>query len=202
MGKSFQAPPVHLILRAYPPAPARVGLWYRPLPFRMAGTLLSIVVCWGLIPWSFWVPPHYPWPLLLFASGAWGAYWFSRRYRVRWFAGQCPRCGHDLELPRGAAISLPYALTCFHCHFEPQLDTFTDAEEERLAVDGQLHLRHARSECTGTWTEVALWRQPYIACTTCGVRHHATPALRRAAEEENATGRLLEELADEGRYLC
>ncbi len=202
MRSSFQAPPVHLILRAYPPAPARVGLWYRPLPFRLVAAALSLAVFWGIAPWSFWVPPHYPWPVLCFGTGAYLALWFSRRYRVRWFAGQCPRCSRDLELPRGAAINLPHALTCFHCHFEPRLEAFTEAEEERISVDEGHNLRHVRSECTGNWAEVAFYRQPYLACSTCGARHHATPALRRAADEENETGRLLEELADEGRYLC
>ncbi|HEY0038637.1 MAG TPA: hypothetical protein VGB66_18200, partial [Longimicrobium sp.] len=91
---------------------------------------------------------------------------------------------------------------CFHCHFEPSLEAFTEAEEERLSVDERHNLRHIRSECTGSWREIALFRQPYLSCSTCGARHHATPALRHAAEEENETGRLLDELADEGRYLC
>jgi hypothetical protein len=202
MRSTFQAPPVHLILRAYPPAPARLGLWQRPLAFRVLASVLSAALFWSVAPWSFWVPPHYPWPVLCFATGTYLAFWFSRRYRVRWFAGLCPRCGHGLELPSGTAINLPHSLTCFHCHFEPQLEAYTEAEEERLAVDERLNLRHVRSECTGTWSEIAPWRQPYLACTTCGARHHATPALRQAAEDENETGRLLEDLADEGRYLC
>lgn len=202
MRNTFQAPPVHLILGSYPPTPARVGLWYRPLPVRLCAASLALAFFWGLIPWSVWVPPHYPWPILLFGVGGYAAYWLTRSYRVRWFAGQCPRCGHDLHLPRGTAISLPYAVTCFQCHFEPCLDTFTDAEEEWLAVDERRHLRHARSECTGIWMEVEIWRQPYLTCTACGVRHHATPTLREAAEHENDTGRLMEDLADEGRYLC
>ena len=202
MRSTFQAPPVHLILRAYPPAPARLGLWQRPAAFRMCASVLSAAFFWSLAPVSFWVPPHYPWPVVCAVTGTYLALWFSRRYRVRWFAGQCPRCGHDLELPRGTAINLPHTLTCFHCHFEPELDVFTEAEEERLSVDERHNLRHARTECTGVWREIAPWRQPYLACTTCGARHHATPSLRQAAADENETGRLLEDLADEGRYLC
>ena len=202
MRSIFQAPPVHLILRAYPPAPARLGLWQRPLAFRVLASVLSAALFWSVAPWSFWVPPHYPWPVLCLGTGTYLAIWFSRRYRVRWFSGLCPRCGKELELPGGTAINLPHSLTCFHCHFEPRLEAFTEAEEERLSVDERHNLRHIRSECTGSWREIALWRQPYLSCPTCGARHHATPALRQAAEDENETGRLLEELADEGRYLC
>jgi len=202
MRRTFQAPPVHMILSAYSPAPARVGLWQRPLAFRVVATALSVIVFWGVAPVSFWVPPHYPWPVVSFVAGTYLAHWFSRRYRVRWFSGMCPRCGHDLAIPRGAAISLPYSLTCFHCHFEPRLEVYSAEHEEWLAVDDDMALRHARSECTGSWTEVAPWRQPYLACHGCGARHHATDTLRGAAAAENERGRLLHELTDEGRYLC
>lgn len=202
MKSSFQVPPVHLILRAYPPSPARVGLTYVPLPVRIVAVALSLGVFWGAAPWLVWVPPHYPWPVLSFCTGGWLAWRWSRRYRVRYFAGSCPRCGRELRLPRGAAINLPHSLTCFGCHFEPQLETYTEAGEERIAADEHRGIRHWMPDCTGTWSEESLWKQPYLCCSGCGARHHVTEALRTAAEAENERGRLLEQLTDEGRFLC
>jgi hypothetical protein len=43
------------------------------------------------------------------------------RYRVRSFAGACPRCSNQLELKPGSKINLPHRLDCFACHFEPEL---------------------------------------------------------------------------------
>lgn len=43
------------------------------------------------------------------------------RYRVRSFAGSCPRCDSALHLAPGSRISLPHRFDCFRCHFEPEL---------------------------------------------------------------------------------
>lgn len=196
-------PAVHLILRAHPPAPARVSLVRRPLAGRLARTLVTLVVLWGAIPWSVWVPPHYPWPVALFFGGAFLAHRFwTGRYRVRWFHGECPRCARPLRLRAGASIDLPHTLTCFHCHFEPTLETYTEAGEERIAAEDARHVRHLLGDCAGTWRERTRDGQPFLDCDGCGARHHATPALRAAAAAENDRGDLLRQLADEGRFLA
>ncbi|HEX5725557.1 MAG TPA: hypothetical protein VFX98_08820 [Longimicrobiaceae bacterium] len=198
---SVEAPCVHLVLRAHPPAPARISLVHRPLAWRVVGVVLSLGVCWTAAPWLFWVPPHYPWPVLAFLLGAWLAYRSSRAFRVRWFAGACPRCGRPLRLKPGAYVSLPYRFTCFACHFEPELHAYHLSEEERFAREAGRGIRHVTPECPGTWAEEVLWDQPFLSCSRCGARHHATDALRRAAAEENPRGALLELLAAEGKFL-
>jgi hypothetical protein len=199
--RQVQIPTVHLVLRSHPPAPARVGLVPQPLSWRLAKTALALAFFWGMIPYVVWVPPHYPWPVLCFVTGAVLAYrWLNGRYVVRWFAGACPRCGALLRIPDGAHIDLPHVLTCFACHFEPTLETYTLADEEEIASDAR-GVRHVLAECAGTWREETVWDEPYIACTRCHARHHATPALLAAARDENDRGRLMEELAREGKFL-
>ena len=198
---STQSPAVHLVLRAHPPAPARVGVVYQPLPWRALKTIASLAVFWGICPYVVWVPPHYPWPILSFCIGAYLAQRFWRgRYVVRWFAGACPRCGRHLRIRAGERISLPHTLTCFGCHFEPALETYTLAREEEIASDGR-GIRHVLSECTGTWLAERLWDEDWLTCSRCGARHHATPALRDAARAENDRGQLLDQLAAQGRFL-
>jgi hypothetical protein len=200
MASHFTAPPVHMILHAYPPAPARVGLVYRSLPLRLLRAAAVLALFWAPAPASFWLPPHYPWPVLLVGAGAWFAYRVTRPYRVRWFVGMCPRCERELDLPRGATIALPYTIACCHCHFESALEPYDEAAEERISAENG-HLRHDDRHCAGAWTEARIWNVPYLACDRCGARHHATPALRAAAESEEEMGVLLTQLAREGRYL-
>jgi hypothetical protein len=196
-----ESPQVHLVLRAHAPSPARLGVVPQPLPWRVAKTALSLALFWGVCPWVVWLPPHYPWPVLSFCIGAFLAHRFwTGRYVVTWFAGECPRCGHHLRIRAGARIGLPHTLTCFGCHFEPTLEPYELAGEEAIAADAR-GIRHVLSDCAGTWHEARLWDQEWIACDGCGARHHATAALRAAAIDENERGRLLGELAAEGRFL-
>jgi hypothetical protein len=196
-----ETPAVHLVLRSHPPAPARVGLVHKPLPMRLLKAALSLGFFWGIIPYVIWVPPHYPWPALAFCTGLALAYRFlAGRYEVRWFAGLCPACGRHLHVDPGARIDLPHTLTCFGCHFEPTLEPYSLDEEEAIAADAR-GVRHVLAECAGTWREETVWDQPYVACSRCDARHHATPAILAAARAENERGSLLDHLAREGRFL-
>lgn len=197
MNTRTEAPPVQMVLRAYPPAPARVGLVYQPVPGRALKTVVSLVFFWGIAPWTFWLPPHYPFPVLCVCAGAYLAHLFwTGRYRVRWFLGVCPRCGRQLRLSLGERISLPHTVTCFACHFEPVLEVAQP--EDKPAREP---LRHAVPDCTGTWVDAWMWDDRFLACDACGARRPATPELRRHADAENERGALLRQLADEGRFL-
>lgn len=192
-----ESPAVQMVLAAYPPAPARVGLVPQSRNVRAFKAVLALAVCWGVAPWAIWVPPHYPWPVLLVCGGAYLAHLFwTGQYRVRWFVGMCPRCGGHLRLSAGTRIRLPHTVACLACHFEPALEMQRpeDARPELL-------LRHVRAECTGTWSEEWMWDERFLACGGCGARRPATPALRRLADAENERGDLLRQLANEGRFL-
>lgn len=201
MRERVEIPPVHLVIRSHPPAPARVGVVRKGAAGRFVGAVLSIVVFWGACRWLVWVPPHYPWPVLSLCLGAYLAHrsWFGR-YAVRWFAGACPACGRALRLAPGARVDLPCTLTCFACHHESRLETFTPDGEERIAADRR-GIRHVLQDCAGTWVEESRWDEPFVTCTACGARHHTTPAVQAAARAENERGRLLDRLAEEGRFM-
>jgi hypothetical protein len=199
--RNVYAPAVHLVLRAHPPAPARVGLVPRSRARRILLATFGLVGCWALVPLSAALPPYYPWPVVLVSLGVWLAWhWGSTAWRVLWFAGNCPRCGASLRLLPGELVSLPHTLDCLACHFEPRLEVYEPAVEEVHASDGR-GIRHLLGECAGSWREETLWGQRYLTCTSCGTRHHATPALLAAARGENERGHLLDELAAEGRFL-
>ena len=197
MNAPTEAPPVQMVLVAYPPAPARVGLVYQPVPGRALKAALSLLLFWGIAPFTFVIPPHYPFPVLCLATGGYLAHLFwTGRYRVRWFVGQCPRCGGHLRMSLGERISLPHTIPCLACHFEPLLEV-----QEPARAPAPEPLRHVRAECTGAWTEEWMWDERFLACDRCGARRPATPELRRLAAAENERGALLRQLTEEGRFL-
>jgi hypothetical protein len=194
-----QAPLALVTLRAHQPAPARVELLYKPLPGRLVRALLCLLVFWGALPFLIWIPPHYPWVTVSFVTGLFLAHrQWTGRYRVRSFAGICPRCGAALSMGVDHAISLPHTLTCYRCHFEPRLEVrFAEpAEAQRPARP-----EHQRPECTGVWEVRWLADEPFIVCTDCHAGCPATPLARRVADEENLRAALLARLADEGRTM-
>lgn len=198
------APLAQVTLRAYCPAPARVELVYLPLPGRLLRAALCVGVFWGIIPLLIWVPPHYPWVVAAFITGLYLAYrQWTGRYQVGAFAGLCPRCGGALSLGIDHTIDLPHTLTCFHCHFEPQLEvrfgalTAADARE----AAGPPRPAHHSPECVGRWRERWLADEAFVVCERCLAHAPATADARRAADAENQRAELLERLAGEGRMM-
>jgi hypothetical protein len=201
-GRAPQAPPARLALVFHAPTIARVEVVYRPAPGRLVRALAAWLLCWGALPLLVWVPPHYPWVFTAFVAGIYLPYRFwSGKYLVLSFSGFCPRCGRTLELRSGSKINLPHALTCFGCHFEPVLEVSLASTPNTVPPPEPVRIEHRTPECTGEWHVERGLRPVALACGECGARHCATPAARRAAEEENRRGNLLSDLTSEGRFL-
>lgn len=186
-------------LRAHRPAPAHVEMAYLPLPGRLGRALLVLAACWAAIPLVLWIPPHYPWLVIAFCSGVYLSYrQWTGRYRVSYFAGLCPRCGHAVSMGVDRCISLPHTLTCYHCHFEPRL-------EVRFAAKGDGHRCalpvHQDEACVGRWEPRWLADEAFLVCTHCRASCESTPEARGAADAENDYAELLERLTEEGRLL-
>lgn len=197
------APPAYVTLRAHSPAPARVELVYRGAAGRFLRAALSLVLCWGAIPFIFRVPLHYPWLATAFIAGAFLAYrsW-TGRYRVRSFAGICPRCGSPLSLGSDRIVDLPHTLTCYSCHFEPCLEVALDTPGGATAagpVAGALV--HRTADCVGEWRVGWLADEAFLLCDECHGGALASEATRSQALLEKAAGDLLRQLTDEGKPL-
>lgn len=185
-------------LRAHKSAPAHLELTYRPLPGRLGRTLLALVCCWAAIPFVIWIPPHYPWVVTCFLAGAYLSHrQWTGRYRVSYFAGICPRCGHAVSLGVDRCISLPHTLTCYCCHFEPKLEV--NFVPERAVVETALE--HRDGDCVGRWEPRWLADEPLLVCTHCHASAPSSEATRRAALDENDRAELLDQLTREGRML-
>lgn len=169
---------------------------YQPTGRRVARVLAALLFFWGILPLVVWIPPHYPWAIGAFAAGAYLAHraW-TGRFRVRAFAGTCPRCERELSLLPGTGISFPHTLTCYACHFEPQLRVVLRAPPSTRVVE------HWDEDCVGRWGVRWLADEPYLVCDTCRAHLPASDEARRAAEDENERGRLLARLTAEGDFL-
>ena len=193
-----EAPSAHVRLRAYLPAPARVELIYQPAGQRALRSALFLALFWGAIPFLLWLPPHYPWVVSALAAGAFLAHreWMGR-YRVSSFAGLCPRCHHPLSLAPDRAISLPHTLTCYHCHFEPELEVRFEEPDGTAEQEPE----HHAPECTGRWALRWLADEPFLVCDRCLGHRPASAAARARADAENQRADLLEQLTREGRSI-
>lgn len=111
------------MLPGHDPTPARAEITYRPRSLRLTRALLSVLGFWALVPLVFFIPPHLPWALAAFALGVYFAWTnWAGTYQVRSIRGSCPRCDSALTVKPGTKISLPYKMTCYHCHHEPRLE--------------------------------------------------------------------------------
>ena len=196
------APPALLTLRAYSPAPARVELVYRSMAGRLLRTALSLIICWGPIPFLIGIPIFYPWLVTVLIIGAFLAHrsW-TGRYRVRSFAGICPRCGSFLSLGSDRIVDLPHTLTCFNCHFEPCLEVVIDRVHNDTPVEKANTLMHRIPECIGEWRMGWLADEAFLLCDVCHGGALASEEIRRSASAEREFGELLRELTDEGKPL-
>lgn len=95
----------------------------------------------------------------------------------------------------GHRLSLPYTLTCFHCHFEPRLEACLP----RYAT-GEVRLEH-QTDCVGLWELLWLADERFLYCPLCHGGTPANEALMARAEAENEIGKLLAQLTDEGQPL-
>ena len=186
-----------ITLPGHTPAPARAEIVRVPLFQRAALPLISALGFCGLAALLLVLPPHYPYFLGPLALGVYFPHRFwTGRYRVRAFAGICPRCGRHLQLAPRTRIDLPVVVTCFGCHFEPLLDVSAQSPEE-----GAGGVRHRSPECVGRWERMWLADDCFVVCSTCRAHFPALPATCEGADDENERSDLMESLADEGRFL-
>lgn len=101
---------------------ARLRVEPRSKRVRRTRAALIMATTLALAPVVFLLPPHFLWPLVVLAAGA----YFVRRewtgeYIVHGFEGECPRCGEALEVEPGTRIRGRQRVECYGCHREPEL---------------------------------------------------------------------------------
>lgn len=101
---------------------ATVEVIYQSQATRASRALITLAVAILIAPVLVFLPPHFLWPIVAIAAGAWLAwrYW-TGEYYVTHFEGRCPRCDTPLEMARGTRIRGDHTLDCYGCHRHPTL---------------------------------------------------------------------------------
>lgn len=109
-------------LRGHGSVPARVEVT-RFSTLAWIGRVLLFILCWLGGSWLTLVLTFDPFVASFpFVLGMGLVYRGVRgRYTVHAFQGVCPRCREALRIEPGSKIPLPYPMTCFSCHHEPEL---------------------------------------------------------------------------------
>jgi hypothetical protein len=101
---------------------ARAVIIERSPQWRKTGALKQLAV-WLLIPIVVFIPPHFPWPLLLLAVGgmrAWGR-WNEERTLVS-LHGVCPKCGTEQDFTETGRMKRPHTVNCRSCRWELRVE--------------------------------------------------------------------------------
>jgi len=114
--------PAKLTLRGHESTPATLEAEVVARPTRTRRAVLRLLGFWILIPIVAIIPPHIPWIVIAFVMGIYYAHQhWTGEYVVHSFTGNCPHCGSALTIKSGSRIHSPHEMTCYHCHFEPEL---------------------------------------------------------------------------------
>ena len=111
-----------LVLPAAGSTEARLTVEPRSKGTRTTRAAMILMMTLVLAPVTFLVPPHFLWPLVVLAAGAYFAHreW-TGEYIVHAFEGACPRCGEPLEIEPGTRVRGRQGVECYGCHREPEL---------------------------------------------------------------------------------
>jgi hypothetical protein len=76
-----------------------------------------------LIPVVVFIPPHFPWPLVVLAVSLLRAFNHSREQRTLLsLSGPCPKCGTEQSYRELGRMGSPHKVTCAACRWDLQVD--------------------------------------------------------------------------------
>jgi hypothetical protein len=76
-----------------------------------------------LIPVVVFIPPHFPWPIVVLAVALLRAFNHSREHRTLLsLRGPCPKCGAEQEYKELGRMGNPHKVTCASCRWDLFVD--------------------------------------------------------------------------------
>ena len=94
----------------------------RSASWRRRATMRSLA-WWLLAPVVVWIPPHFPWLLIVLGLGAWGALNRMREFRTLVsLHGACPKCGTEQDFRELGRMREPHRVHCAQCRWELRAD--------------------------------------------------------------------------------
>src|SRR3954462_5833151 len=94
----------------------RSKAWRRSQAIRDLALLL-------LIPVVVFIPPHFPWPIVVLCVSLFRAFNHLREHRTLLsLRGPCPKCGADQEYKELGRMGNPHKVTCASCRWDLFVD--------------------------------------------------------------------------------
>lgn len=105
-----------LELFGFAPTVARAEVLDRSTSWRATRALLAGGIGVGAAPAVFFLPLHFPWPVLSVGIGFYVARsrW-TERHTLLSVSGPCPACGADVRLEKPVRLEEPHVLHCGGC---------------------------------------------------------------------------------------
>src|SRR3954469_8758170 len=76
-----------------------------------------------LIPLVVFIPPHFPWPIIVLFVALMRAFNHSREHRTLLsLTGPCPKCGTEQSYRELGRMGNPHKVTCASCRWDLQVD--------------------------------------------------------------------------------
>jgi hypothetical protein len=76
-----------------------------------------------LIPIVVWIPPHFPWPIVVLAVVFIRAFGHVREHRTLLsLRGPCPKCGAEQNFTELGRMGNPHKVTCAECKWDSFLE--------------------------------------------------------------------------------
>ena len=97
---------------------ARARIVERSAQWRRSGALKALAI-WLLLPIVVFIPPHFPWVLIVLGIGAmraWGRW--NEHATLLALHGPCPHCGTEQDYTETGRMKFPHKVNCASCRWD------------------------------------------------------------------------------------
>lgn len=114
--------PARLVFMGGKASEARARVVERSKAWRRSQMMKDLALLL-LIPVVIFIPPHFPWPIVVAAVALLRAFNHSREHRTLLsLRGPCPKCGTDQEYGDLGRMGNPHKVHCASCRWELYVD--------------------------------------------------------------------------------
>ena len=110
--------PARLVFMGGKATEGRARVVERSRAWRRSQTMKDLALLL-LIPLVVFIPPHFPWVLIVLFVAAMRAFNHSREHRTLLsLRGPCPKCGVEQEFKELGRMGSPHKVTCASCRWD------------------------------------------------------------------------------------
>lgn len=110
--------PARLVFMGGAATEAEARVLERSAAWRRSQALKDLLLLL-LIPVVVFIPPHFPWPIIVLCVAVMRAFNHSREHRtLLWLHGPCPKCGTEQDYKELGRMGNPHKVTCQNCRWD------------------------------------------------------------------------------------